>query len=332
MKSRSVFAIARSAHGRPRARAASTPGADPLSCAFVSPRVPALLALLSLSPLACARGERYGASEGSGQITGASVSVSASDSDDETDSDGSGPSSVSATGPWTSGSQSTTAPPTTDDPSWSSSGDPTWSTSDDATTWDPTDGSTTGDPGSTTDPGCDGPCDAPPGPCHEAVGVCVNGECEYTPKDAGTPCDDGDGCSMGDTCDEGGACDGLPIDCTRPNAKGGSCQGGACQGWTCEAPYENCDDDWDNGCEVPTKVANQCDANGLNPNGGCWTAYCGSSNHADATNFGTFYCADCSTCHVNGNQVQWCNHTTGNWYPPDAGSCGMYLDKVCPAL
>lgn len=298
----------------------------------MSLRVPALLCLLLVLPLACARGERYGASAGGGgQITSATASAGESEGDSDSDSDASesGNSSVSGTGPWTSGSQSTTAPPTTDDSSWSTTwDDPTG----DVTTWDTTDGLTTsGDPSSTTEPGCDG-CDAPPGPCYEAVGVCVNGECEYTPKAVGVDCDDGDGCSMGDTCDGNGGCDGLPIDCTRPNAKGGACMNGACQGWSCDAPYENCDDDWDNGCEVPTKVANQCDANGLNPNGGCWTAYCGSSNSPDATNFGTFYCSDCSTCHVNGNQVQWCNHTTGNWYPPDAGSCGMYLDKVCPAL
>jgi hypothetical protein len=60
----------------------------------------------------------------------------------------------------------------------------------------------------------------------------------------------------------GGGCGGVALDCERPHASGGVCQAGVCQGFECVAPWADCNGDWDDGCEVPTGVANQCDANG----------------------------------------------------------------------
>ena len=178
---------------------------------------------------------------------------------------------------------------------------------------------------------CPEPCGAPANDCYVEEGWCENGVCVYGPKFEGEECDDGDPCTSGDSCDGMGVCvSGEAMDCSPPaHAQGGECVDGGCEGFTCVAPYENCDGDWDNGCEVPTGVANQCNQNGLTEDG-CWTAYCGSSNDSKATNFGSFYCYDCSTCHVVGNNlVQWCEHATGDWYPPDAGGCGAYEDLVC---
>jgi len=81
---------------------------------------------------------------------------------------------------------------------------------------------------------------------------------------------------------------------------------------------------------VPVGVAHQCDSNGLNPGGGCWTAYCGDMQAAGVVSFGTYHCVDCSTCgNTDGGQCHWCNHDSGTWYPAEACECGEYLDAVC---
>ncbi len=207
----------------------------------------------------------------------------------------------------------TGAPQTTVDPTTGTPVDPTTTTAATTTTTDP----------------C-GPCDAPPDPCLTAPGDCIDGACTYPPAPPDTPCDDLDACTADDRCDDAGTCQGTPLNCDLPNATGGACQDGACTGYTCTAPYEDCDSDPANGCEVPVGVANQCDLNGLTPDGGCWTAYCGASDDASAHNFGTYYCFDCANCNTpSPGNWQWCNHSTGNWYAPAAGSCGANEDQIC---
>jgi hypothetical protein len=103
---------------------------------------------------------------------------------------------------------------------------------------------------------------------------------------------------------------------------------------TCSAPWEDCDEDPSNGCEIPTETPNRCDADGLNATTGCWTAHCGNSANPDARNFGSWYCFECTTCNepVAGT-VTWCSHSTGRWFPQEAGSCVVddvdYEDLVC---
>lgn len=194
-------------------------------------------------------------------------------------------------------------------------------------------GSTTGTSGevvgSSTGGDCAGACIAP-GPCEVGPGECVDGECVYSPAGAEVGCDDGDPCTEDDACDGAGGCGGAALDCERPHASGGACQAGVCQGFECVAPWADCNGDWDDGCEVPTGVANQCDANGLNADSGCWTAYCGSSEDPKAKNFAGFFCYDCSTCHTpEPGQWQWCDHSSGTWYGSEAGSCGKFEDLVC---
>lgn len=99
---------------------------------------------------------------------------------------------------------------------------------------------------------------------------------------------------------------------------------------TCEPPWENCDGEVANGCEVPAGVAHQCDAQGLDPVEGCWTAWCGESDVATAVNFGTYYCMDCVTCEEpTAGNCHWCDHDTGHWFPVAACACGGDLGVVC---
>jgi len=288
----------------------------------VSPRIPpATLLPLTLSLLlGCALGDHYD-SDTKGPAKPAVSSGAADESDSDTGSEASSEagSEGDSVATWVT-SESHSGGDTTSD-----SGDITTSPA----TGNPT--STTSSGPNTTSDDCGGPCDSPPNDCYDTIGECSDSVCLYYPLDSETACDDGDPCTDADVCDGFGACAGTVIECAAPHTSGGSCVDGACTGFACEEPWENCDGDWDNGCEIPTGIANQCDVNGLNPDGGCWTAYCGSLDDPAAFNFGDFYCYDCSTCHQAGeNMVQWCNHDTGNWYPPENDkTCGMWLDLVC---
>jgi hypothetical protein len=111
------------------------------------------------------------------------------------------------------------------------------------------------------DDGADGPapdlgaceddddCMAPKGSCW-LNGECVDGQCQLEPSLAGQSCDDLDPCSDPDLCDGQGNCVGDSIPCTAPNASGGMCIDGACEGLACNVGFGNCNDDWEDGCEV----------------------------------------------------------------------------------
>jgi len=116
-----------------------------------------------------------------------------------------------------------------------------------------------------------------------------------------------------------------------------SCPSGTCQ-YSCQSPYENCNGNWSDGCEIPTGVANQCDSAGLNDQSGCGTAWCGTdgSDPSHIHNFGTWHCTVCSNCHdFSGTNCSWCNISAGQWYYPNgtdcsqSGDCGSYRDTVC---
>jgi hypothetical protein len=197
-------------------------------------------------------------------------------------------------------------------------------------------GSGSGDASASTSPGdgspCTDDCTTPPGDCFEDDGVCEDGQCVAAPLLAGEVCNDG--CDGGGFCDATGNCicvENCAATCTAGEHATAACdEQGMCVR-TCEAPWDNCDGDWANGCEVPVGVAHQCDSNGLNPNGGCWTAYCGSAQGEGVHDFGTYHCVDCSTCgEPGGGQCHWCNHDTGNFFPQEACSCGAeFLNLAC---
>lgn len=161
------------------------------------------------------------------------------------------------------------------------------------------------------------------------AGSCVDGTCEDLACDGGYADCNGDfmdGCEA--QLGTQGHCEGCYDDCAAGPHASGSCAGGSCD-FSCDAGWGNCDGDWDNGCEIPLG-ANQCDVNGLNPDG-CWTSHCGSSNNPDAVNFGSWYCFECTTCNMpSANSCRWCSHSTGNWFPAESGCfCGGFEDVSC---
>ncbi len=169
-------------------------------------------------------------------------------------------------------------------------------------------------------------CSAP----NAGGGQCVDGACSGLECAAGWDDCNGD---MSDGCERelgtDSDCGSCGDACSAGANATGSCSGGTCQ-FQCQAPWDNCDGDWTNGCEIPVGVPHQCDSNGINLAGGCWTAYCGNSNAAAATNFGTYHCMDCSTCRSPAaGQCQWCDHGSGNFFPADTCSCGGFEDLAC---
>jgi hypothetical protein len=171
---------------------------------------------------------------------------------------------------------------------------------------------------------CAEPCDEAPGDCYETLGECEKGECVYSPKLAFTECVDD--CELGGHCSQTGTCICTENDCAStcsagPHTTATCTDTGECV-IACEAPWDDCDGDPANGCEVPVGVPHQCSMQGLDPEGGCWAAYCGKSGHPASIDFGTFYCVDCQTCREPGDgQCQWCNHETGMFYPVDGCNC-----------
>lgn len=162
------------------------------------------------------------------------------------------------------------------------------------------------------------------------MGQCIDGECidKGCPKGfADCNGESGDGCEVQLGTDSD--CAGCGDACVAGANADVSCNEGTCE-FQCQSPWDNCDGDWTNGCEIPVGVPHQCDDQGINLTTGCWTAYCGNSMAAGVTNFGTFYCMDCSTCRSPiAGQCQWCNHTTGEFYPLDTCACGAAEDLAC---
>jgi len=173
-------------------------------------------------------------------------------------------------------------------------------------------------------------CSAP----HAEGGRCADGTCTDLTCSAGwDDCNDDLGATPTDGCETelGTAtdCTACGEVCNAGDNATGSCGAGRCE-YECTGAWDNCDGDWDNGCEIPVGVPHQCDQTGLNPTTGCWTAYCGASADPDAMNFGTFYCVDCATCASPGaGQCQWCDHASGVFFPADACACGDFDDLAC---
>ncbi len=157
------------------------------------------------------------------------------------------------------------------------------------------------------------------------AGMCVDIQCAQGWGDCNMQ--DADGCETAlDSVSDCGECGRA---CSAGEHASAACVAGECA-LSCDAPWEDCDGDPANGCEIPTGIPNQCDATGLNSTTGCWTAYCGSSNHPDARNFGSWYCFECTTCNVPAaGQCRWCDHSTGTWYPQEECPCGAYEDLTC---
>ncbi len=165
-----------------------------------------------------------------------------------------------------------------------------------------------------------------------ASGECVEGACVFQCEPEWGNCD-GDwatGCEMSlsdpDNC---GACGEV---CTGGDHVEAHCVNGTCER-SCEDPWEDCDESWDNGCEIPTGVPNQCDIHGLNSTTGCGTAWCGRSSGDQVTNFGSWHCKRCINCNTpSSGMCQYCDwYPDGNaqWFPAEACTCDANEASVC---
>lgn len=203
--------------------------------------------------------------------------------------------------------------------------------------------------GTATDPmlpsSCDEDCTIPPSDCWmPGSGRCEDGMCVFDPVTAGESCTSE--CEAGGFCDASGTClcesgdsssGGTTEDCESTcivgeHATAAECDDAGTCVLTCEDPWRNCDGDPANGCEIPVGVPHACSQSGIDMDAGCWTAYCGESQSASATNFGTYYCMDCATCsEPSAGMCHWCDHDTGTFFPTEGCVCGAeFLDVACP--
>ncbi len=165
-----------------------------------------------------------------------------------------------------------------------------------------------------------------------AAGTCDDGVCVFECEPGWGNCD-GDwatGCetSLSDL-DHCGACDQA---CTGGDHVEVHCINGTCER-SCEEPWENCDESWDNGCEIPTGIPNQCDTQGLNPEIGCGTAWCGSGSGDQVANFGSWHCKRCMNCNEpSDGMCQYCDWYAdgdGQWFPAEECTCDGTEASVC---
>lgn len=172
-----------------------------------------------------------------------------------------------------------------------------------------------------------GDCTKPHATGTMSGGVCGNWVCDTGWGDCNNDIDT-DGCEV-NTDTASANCGQCGNDCSGPNLTA-SCSSGQCER-VCMGDYENCDGDWQNGCEIPTGVPQMCDSNGIRTDGeGCWTAYCGA-NAAAAADFGTYHCIHCANCNVPvTGSCRWCDSASGNFFPAESGcGCGSFEDLVC---
>jgi hypothetical protein len=161
----------------------------------------------------------------------------------------------------------------------------------------------------------------------------VSATCNYTCKSGWGNCNGSwdDGCETSLTTTSN--CGSCGKTCSSAAHATASCSGGTCK-LTCVAPYEDCDKNQSNGCEIPVGVANKCDKQGLNSSNGCGTAYCGSSSTTAAANFGTWTCVFCTHCHHYSDGYAWClfNPGPGEFSPDRCTTCcnASLVDHVCP--
>jgi hypothetical protein len=160
-------------------------------------------------------------------------------------------------------------------------------------------------------------CTTPPGPCHQNPGTCVAGQCTYTQLPAGSSCDTGDPCETGGTCDDQGLCQGTGLSCSAANATG-TCVNGACK-YSCQAGFGNCNNKWDDGCEMPLNTTSNC--------GNCGVA-CSTGAHATAScdsGVCTYTCAS-GYGNCNGSWGDGCE--TSLTTSSNCGACG----KTCSSM
>jgi len=169
-------------------------------------------------------------------------------------------------------------------------------------------------------------CDFP----NASGGTCTNGACQGVVCAAGyKDCNndlDLDGCETNlKTSSDCGDCD---VPCSAGAHATASCATGTCV-QACTSPWQNCDGNGSNGCEIPVGVAYQCSTNGLDSAQGCGTAYCGAGG--DQSFAGNWYCSWCTSCKEFGpSSCSWCSSSTGLWLWPSGTTCTGSNPCGCP--
>ena len=163
-------------------------------------------------------------------------------------------------------------------------------------------------------------------------GSCVQGECQ------GYKCDDGwdncdsdwsNGCEtkVSDDPSNCGACNKVCDGGPNGNA---SCVAKQCT-LSCTAPYQDCNGDPTDGCEIPVGQANACSRSGLTTfstatgaTPGCGTPYCGQGSGSAVANFpaGSWYCAFCIHCSLFDDGGAWCLYDN---------AAGTFSSQRCPS-
>jgi hypothetical protein len=124
-------------------------------------------------------------------------------------------------------------------------------------------------------------------------------------------------------------CGSCPRACRVPPNAVAICQGGRC-GFECAAPYEDCNGDPADGCEIPVGRPNSCDRDGLTEfttaakaTPGCGTPYCGPSSSGDKTaeSFFSWHCEFCQHCQLFDDGGAWCIASTGKFSADRCPSC-----------
>lgn len=187
-------------------------------------------------------------------------------------------------------------------------------------------------PGCRSDAGCaKGKCDVAN---HECVGCLVSGDCRPEEVCSGSLCVPGctpeRPCPEGLTCCAGGCvdnttnidhCGGCGKKCSAANGSP-ACTASKCVIASCKTPYENCDGNVANGCEIDTTSnVNHCGGCGKkcsfsNATGSCAVGVCNISSCASG--FG-----DC-----NGNAADGCEADLAR-DPNNCGGCGKKPTETC---
>jgi hypothetical protein len=117
--------------------------------------------------------------------------------------------------------------------------------------------------------------------------------------------------------------------CPEPPNTVATCEDGKC-GFRCAPPYEDCNGDPSDGCEIPAGRPNSCDRQGLTEfttaakaTPGCGTPYCGPSSSSDKTaeSFVTWHCKFCKHCQLFDDGGAWCIGTTGEFSAERCTNC-----------
>ena len=166
-------------------------------------------------------------------------------------------------------------------------------------------------------------CSAP----HASGATCVQGECQgYTCDSGWDNCNNkcSDGCEVDITSNKS-HCGGCGKACNNAAHATAVCQNMTCK-LNCTAPWQDCNGNKSDGCEIPVGRANACNKSGLSTfssaaggTPGCGTPYCGAGS--SGTSFGSWHCRFCTHCQIFTDGGSWCLTASGKFSPDRCATC-----------